>query len=198
MYLFSLEKHAQYLRAFFIFSSCTKNNKWNDTRKAPMKVIRSSFFPCYRCCCGQPDKFSKSWRILRGSFTKPCTQWGHISRLRDTLWDSWTWLKKRCVEESLKKLQGVLLSLPTISFDWYLQRQAQQRLCIYIIIKFLYIVYRNMILAFSSPGILRWVGNQTRRSGAIQRPKDTWWQSKSRAEFVIVTLFSSSNLWRFF
>lgn len=96
---------------------CTKSNYWmtQDT-KLPMKVIRCVFLPCCRCCCGQPAKFLRSWLILRGSFTKPCTQWGHISSARDTLWDSWTWPKKRCVEESLKKRWTQLLSKPTITF----------------------------------------------------------------------------------
>lgn len=65
--------------------------------------MKKKLFLRYRCYCGQPARFLRSWRTLRGSFTKPCTQWGHISSVRDTLWDSWTWPKKRCVEESLEK-----------------------------------------------------------------------------------------------
>lgn len=62
--------------------------------------VKIKLFLRGRCCCGLPARFLRSWRILRGSFTKPCTQWGPTSSVRDTQWACWTWPKTRYAEET--------------------------------------------------------------------------------------------------
>lgn len=48
-----------------------------------------------RCCCGQPTKCLRSWRTLRDSFTKPCTQCEPTSTVTATPSVYWIWQRKR-------------------------------------------------------------------------------------------------------
>lgn len=44
---------------------------------------------------GLPAKYLKNWLILKDSFTKFCTLWGHTCSVRGTLWGYWIWPKRR-------------------------------------------------------------------------------------------------------
>lgn len=54
-----------------------------------------SFFLSRSCCCGRPTRCLKSWRTSSDSFTKPCTRCEPTSTATATLWDYWTWPRRR-------------------------------------------------------------------------------------------------------